>query len=190
MRAKSHVAIGLSCAAVAVATGLFPLDYATFGGAFLGSLTPDLDHPKSAIGRFLPIVSVPLYASVGHRTATHSGFAIAIAATFTAWIFSAHPAATGAALAFLIGYSAHVAADVLCDTGVEAAWPFTRRRLGLWPHLRTNSITEIVAAFGLAAAITSFAYNIAPDRFNPAAYFAAHMMPLSATALRLPDLQN
>jgi len=40
--------------------------------AILGSLMPDIDMPKSTIGRLIPFISVPLERRFGHRTITHS----------------------------------------------------------------------------------------------------------------------
>ena len=60
--------------------------------AVLGSIIPDIDHPRSVIGKlFLPI-SIPLERRYGHRAVTHSliGWAIssvifAVLALFVIW---------------------------------------------------------------------------------------------------------
>jgi inner membrane protein len=38
----------------------------------IGSLLPDIDHPKSTIGRLLLPISIPINKKIGHRTLTHS----------------------------------------------------------------------------------------------------------------------
>lgn len=41
-------------------------------GSVLGSILPDMDHPKSKLGRLTLPISIPLYMSFGHRGGTHS----------------------------------------------------------------------------------------------------------------------
>jgi hypothetical protein len=61
------------------AAGLFSLfslalhkDWLALGAALLGSLLPDIDTPKSSLGRLLPFLSIPIERRWGHRTLTHS----------------------------------------------------------------------------------------------------------------------
>ena len=47
--------------------------------AILGAIMPDIDHPKSVIGKMLYFISAPIERRYGHRTITHSliGWAVA-----------------------------------------------------------------------------------------------------------------
>ncbi len=47
--------------------------------AIFGSIVPDIDHPRSVIGKLFPYISIPLERRYGHRTITHS---------FIGWIIS------------------------------------------------------------------------------------------------------
>lgn len=67
MEWKTHVLTGI--VAGYVVTG------GDWKGAVVGGLTafvPDIDEPKSRIGRSLPFISIPLSSIVKHRTFTHS----------------------------------------------------------------------------------------------------------------------
>lgn len=70
MMYRTHLASGL---AIAGFSGLVAnLDLAFIAGSLLGSLLPDLDHPKSRLGRLVLPVSLALYGVFGHRGGTHS----------------------------------------------------------------------------------------------------------------------
>ena len=69
----SHVAFSAAGSALVGAiagAGELTFPMAMIGGA--AGLLPDLDHPKSKLGRMLPFLSYPLYWIFGHREATHS----------------------------------------------------------------------------------------------------------------------
>ncbi|MBV9748546.1 MAG: metal-dependent hydrolase, partial [Acetobacteraceae bacterium] len=77
MLAGSHAALGLAAWAWAAphlgAPALDPMALALAAG---GGLLPDLDHPRSWVGRRLRVLSRPLAAAFGHRGATHSLLAV------------------------------------------------------------------------------------------------------------------
>ena len=43
-----------------------------YGGAVVGGLLPDIDHPDSKIGKMISPLSDFIISVVGHRTLTHS----------------------------------------------------------------------------------------------------------------------
>ncbi|VEB43121.1 Inner membrane protein ydjM [Chromobacterium violaceum] len=45
-------------------------------GGLAGSLLPDIDHPKSWLGRRIPFLSRPISYLFGHRGITHSLLAV------------------------------------------------------------------------------------------------------------------
>jgi inner membrane protein len=146
MMAGSHVALG-----VAAWLGLAPyLGHADvsplpLGLAVVGSLLPDIDHPKSWAGKRMRPLSTAWARVLGHRGVTHSVFAVAVCC----WLLLRHglPAALAAPLA--VGYLSHLGADLLTPGGLRLAWPFR----GTWslPLCRTGSPFEpLVVAVVLA----------------------------------------
>ena len=158
MIARSHVAIGLAawvCAAPLL--HLAPFDPASLALAVAGSLLPDVDHPRSWLGRRLGPVSRGLAAMLGHRGVTHSALAAAGLAALRS-----HAGARRAAVAALaVGYLSHLAADMLTPQGLRLAWPL-RRTWGV-PLCRTGSRAEpaVVAALVCAMAWWALAHGAA-----------------------------
>lgn len=97
--------------------------------AAVGGLLPDLDHPESALGRRLRLISVPLSALVGHRGVTHSLLAIVVLlgcliVVTTQPVYS--PLAWSVA-PLCVGYLSHLVGDALTPSGVPLLWPNKRR---------------------------------------------------------------
>ncbi len=106
--------------------------------AVLGSIIPDIDHPRSTIGRIFSFISVPLERRYGHRTITHSLIGCAIATVifafcvlfgiwilgfiwdldFGIWIFTWRWIA-----AFSISYFSHLILDMFNPRGSQMFWP-------------------------------------------------------------------
>jgi membrane-bound metal-dependent hydrolase YbcI (DUF457 family) len=110
--------------------------------AILGAIIPDIDHPRSIIGKlFLPI-SIPLERRYGHRTITHSliGWAIssilfAVFVLFGVFIFGfvlkydvgGWVLAPRWIAAFTISYFSHLVLDMLNPRGSQMFWPDSGR---------------------------------------------------------------
>ena len=127
--------------------------------AVIGSIMPDLDHPRSAVGRIFFFLSVPLERKFGHRTVTHSllGWAIgtAVAAVLIGiiWLFYLSFIQVRFSLpvisadlvirwiaAFSIGYVSHVLIDMINPRGVQLFWPNDARDvISKDPNLRPES---------------------------------------------------
>ena len=93
--------------------------------ASLGALLPDIDHPKSKVGRVVPFLSRPLYKWVGHRTLTHS---LAFA-TLTASVGLQLHAAFGIGL--FVGVISHILLDMFTPAGVSLLYPFRKNKFRL-----------------------------------------------------------
>lgn len=120
MMAGSHVALGAAAWVVAAPhLGLPAASPACLGLALVGSVLPDVDHPKSWLGKRLRPVSSWIAAGFGHRGVTHSAAAVA------AWTFLLlHGGAPRWVVGPLaVGYLSHLAADVLTPGGLRLAWP-------------------------------------------------------------------
>jgi len=129
------------------------LHWSILACAVLGSLAPDVDMPKSIIGRLLGFVSKPLEQRFGHRTVTHSIFGWGVATVLFAglctvgvWGYGFFKPSTVSYLylnlsvtsillpalvtkvirftgAFAIGYVSHIVLDMMTPQGVRLLWP-------------------------------------------------------------------
>jgi inner membrane protein len=139
MMARSHVIVGLATWIAAAPVLHIPsLDPAWLGLVVAGSLLPDIDHPKSWVGRRTRPVSTAIAATFSHRGITHS--AIAVIGLTILLLHAGYRRAGVSAL--VIGYLSHLAADMLTPQGLRLAWPASRT-WGL-PLCRTGSAMEPV----------------------------------------------
>jgi inner membrane protein len=137
MMAGSHVIVGLAAWAWAVPhLGLPPLDPVALGLVIGGSLLPDIDHPKSWVGRRLPVIVRPLAATLGHRGVTHSILAVLACLFVLRW----HGVRRAFVDPLVVGYLSHLAADLLTSSGLRLAWPLPRRFA--IPLCKTGSAAE------------------------------------------------
>lgn len=97
--------------------------------AAVGGLLPDLDHPKSALGRRLRLISLPLSAVVGHRGITHSLLAVSALLGLLIYATSAPFLGRwdGLISPLIIGYLSHILGDSMTPSGVPLLWPHKRR---------------------------------------------------------------
>lgn len=150
MLAKSHISLGLLGGIVA-----YPLAQ-KFGVAkdfyltlllplvLLGSLLPDIDEPKSFIGRKFPIISRIFSISFSHRGFTHflifPLIFVAIGAIF------AHAIITPCLFALAYGIFLHQIGDMLTISGIPYYFfPLFRKKAVLLPQalrFRTGSVAE------------------------------------------------
>jgi inner membrane protein len=137
MMAGSHVALGAAAWVVAAPRlGLPALSPACLALALTGSLLPDLDHPKSWLGRRLRLVSRPVAALLGHRGITHSALAVAACV----WGLTQGGAPRWVVAPLAVGALSHLAADLLTPAGLRLAWPM--RRTWALPLCRSGSAME------------------------------------------------
>lgn len=148
MMIGSHVVTGVMAWVVAAPLlGLDPLAPAGLALAASGSALPDIDSPKSWVGRRLWFISLPVSVILGHRGFTHSLLAIAAGLAAIWWWAGSIWAWVAAPLA--VGYLAHLAGDLCTVGGVPLLWPSTKHcSLNL---CRTGSLTEL-AIVGLLGA--------------------------------------
>lgn len=110
----------------------------------IGGLLPDIDHPKSWLGRRLFFVSLPLTLIIGHRGLTHSLLAVVILGSLLTMY-----GAMGSYLvaSVWIGYLTHILGDFLTKGGIPVFWPL-KRRFSL-PVVTTGSAFEFLLVGGL-----------------------------------------
>lgn len=163
MMAFSHVITGLSVWSIATEyTSLEP----TIGGLLavvIGSVLPDIDHPKSWLGRRLWFVSAPLSLLIGHRGLTHS-FLAALTLAVTLIIYGQVAGYLVASLC--TGYLTHMAGDFITKGGIPVFWPF-KKRFSL-PIFHTGGLGEFCSVIGLIAFLI----------YNQADYWSDEMLTL------------
>lgn len=114
------------------------------GVALVGGLLPDIDHPKSWIGKRIPILPSLIYQLSGHRGWTHSLFALLAYALLVGGV--CWGLTRNVALSMLIGggaaagFGAHLAGDFITNRGVPLFWP-VRARVGM-PVCNTGGPAE------------------------------------------------
>jgi inner membrane protein len=133
MLAFTHTATGTflaSAVALIIRPSFIETMLLLFGG-LAGSLLPDLDHPKSWLGRRIPIISIPLSALVGHRGVTHSLIALFMTCAITIYGLSRWDLSLNAwsplVIGLCIGYASHLFGDWATPSGIPLMWPSLRR---------------------------------------------------------------
>jgi len=84
MNYKGHLMVGLVTGVTTQVLFNEPLGLVYLGGVLLGSLLPDIDHPKSKIS--LPIISRFIYKTFGHRGITHTWYFAVVVGFLTSLI--------------------------------------------------------------------------------------------------------
>ncbi len=115
MTAPTHIAFTASLALLFGYSSPETLLLLSFGSAF-----PDIDHPKSFIGRLLPFLSVPLNKKFGHRGLIHS-FILWILPVILGFIFF-KPLGI-----FALGVLSHIILDTWNIAGVHMMKPVSER---------------------------------------------------------------
>ncbi|MBP2231335.1 inner membrane protein [Azospirillum agricola] len=139
MMASSHIIVGAATWTwLSARFGLPALDPLALGMAVLGSLAPDIDHPKSALGSRLKPISIPISVVFGHRGITHSLLAVGACT----WLFLESGAYARFTAPFLVGYMMHLAGDLLSPAGLPLLYPLKRRRTFALPIIKTGGFSE------------------------------------------------
>ena len=148
MMARSHAVIGAAAwLAAAPMLGQPGLRADVLLLAVIGALLPDVDHPRSWVGRRTRPLSTVIAATLGHRGITHS----ALAVIGMAMLLTAAGLRHGAVAAVGVGYLSHLAADLLTPRGLRLLWPLR----GTWgiPLCRTGSPAETLIVLALLGAV-------------------------------------
>lgn len=139
MMAITHVLFAAaSYAGISHATHT-PLHPVTLLVAAIGGMLPDLDEPKSSIGRKLPFISYPLGMILGHRGFSHSLLCALLCVLGLTYQFGS---AKVIITPLIVGYLSHLAGDSVTNTGIPFLWPSRQKYvLHLW---NTGSLVEIL----------------------------------------------
>jgi inner membrane protein len=129
--------------------------------AAIGGLMPDLDHPKSALGRRLPFISLPLSSLFGHRGFTHSLVMVVVMFVGLAYVTKYPDYSMGRWMVtpLCVGYLSHILGDAFTPSGVPLFYPKkTTYSLNLF-KTRSPLETVFVGTFTLSVFIFGGIYN-------------------------------
>ncbi len=152
MMAPGHLAVGLALYHGLTQMYGYTPPPAAYGVVAFASLLPDIDHPKSQVGRMFPTLSGVIAGVFGHRGFTHSAVALVLCVV-AAYMWGG--VTGGLLVAFGVGYVSHVLADFCTKTGVPLFWPWRENiRLpvlnfttgGAVEHLITLALTAWLAS--------------------------------------------
>lgn len=159
MTALTHVTFGLLTSEFACSSFEFEMDGPALAVAAIGSLLPDIDHPRSTMGLLFYPTGIPkfLEQKLGHRTVTHS------------WIFLVAAAVLLLPLAFFcgalyylsawFGILSHILIDMANVPGVPLFWPHRARWVfpaGEKYRINAGSVAEWVLCGVLILVTTAF----------------------------------
>lgn len=108
----------------------------------LGSLLPDLDTPKSKLGRKFWPISFIISLFVKHRTATHSLLFVAVVGAVSGILFATFSSSWFFILAITVGTSSHIVGDWLTKRGVPFLYPFKKERFKAPITFETDGFVE------------------------------------------------
>jgi len=138
MLAPTHSVFGIFLTLIILAVfGIqWSLHWSIILFAIFGAILPDIDHPRSVIGKMFAFISIPLERRYGHRTITHSliGWAISTAIfgfiiMLLVWILGFFTSSTILSFApwwisaFSISYFSHLVLDMFNPRGAQLLWP-------------------------------------------------------------------
>lgn len=99
-------------------------------GTLLGSLFPDIDLPKSKVGRKVKPISWIIYKLFGHRGFTHSLLALFLLVQLLKYFNIYQSFIVG----FSIGYLSHLLGDMFTLVGVPLCYPYRRKFTFIFFH--------------------------------------------------------
>lgn len=136
MNAKGHIAVGLTAYTTVMGVTLFVDPSASIsalsfglglGAVTVGSVLPDIDTPRSTIGRMVKPVSRWLSSHYPHRTVTHNALFI------LAWFIFAKVIGLHVLWALAWGIFGHIFIDSFSWQGVLWTYPLKQ-----WSHYRSG----------------------------------------------------
>lgn len=132
MTAQGHLLFSVTCVLLAHKVELTPAladasQWHIVPMALASALLPDLDHPRSLLGRQLPWISGPLSRLFGHRGFTHSLLAVGMGVWGLAQVEAPWLLSGAVKDALIVGYLSHLLGDWLTPMGIPLLWPWRRR---------------------------------------------------------------
>ena len=147
MNGKTHLLTGIA-AGVLLSRYDPETKVAIITAASIGSLLPDIDHPRALISSFIPGGFIFSWIMGGHRGITHTILAGFVAGGL-AYLITDH---WYIALALAVGWFTHLLGDMLTPSGVPLLLPF-QWRMRLLPRSLLQVIAPLIEA---GVALTAF----------------------------------
>lgn len=105
----------------------------------VGAIFPDIDHPRSRMGRMMWPVSLVVSKIFGHRGITHSLFGGSLVLWGASYLLGG---LTIPWYGFALGYLSHLIGDMCTPAGCPVAWPI-RYKFRLPFRVKTGSNSEL-----------------------------------------------
>lgn len=111
----------------------------------IGSILPDLDHPKTKLGRKIPFLSYPIYWLFGHRTFTHSLIFVIISWMIAKIVVVVFQFDDLYAYAIASGILSHIIGDMITKKGVPLFYPL-KKNIRFFITFKTGGVIEKIIA--------------------------------------------
>lgn len=119
MQSSSHLTIGAITATICSKYEIINSDSIDILLLILGSILPDIDHPRSIVGSRAWFISKSISRSFGHRGITHSFLGMALV-FLPLHLFNLPDQYI---VSLMIGYLTHLFADWLTPAGIPLLYP-------------------------------------------------------------------
>lgn len=136
MRYYTHVTTSLAAVSLLPVAGV-SLSISLLAGVIVGSVAPDIDEPKSYVGRRTKGISHFVKLLFGHRGFTHTMIPCLLLGVLAFNLNSE------LLWGFALGYFLHIVGDSFSKSGVPFLWPFTKKHIGV-PLYKTGGVLELV----------------------------------------------
>ena len=94
--------------------------------ACIGALMPDIDHPNSKVGRYLPKC---ITNAIPHRGPTHTIYAVMLLYFCSVWLMHLELATASRLMAaFALGYFCHIIEDKYSYESINLFWPIPMKK--------------------------------------------------------------
>lgn len=127
----------------------------------LGGLLPDIDHPKSFLGRRFKITSHFLDKTTGHRGATHIptiNALVFIMLNKVTKLFTDSNMVSIFLLSIFLGILSHIFLDIFNRMGVPLLYPLNKSYIS-FGKIKVNSVSETIVRFFLILVLLSINFN-------------------------------
>lgn len=148
---KTHIATSLAISAALASVVSYPFTISFVTGVTLGSILPDIDHPKSFIGRHSFGLSEIINKKFGHRGITHS-----LVTWFVLFVFLILFVPSPFTLGVGIGYFLHIFEDYFSISGVPLFLPFDHKRWKCPVYKTSGKVEKIIYIVALSFIVFIF----------------------------------
>ncbi len=152
LRYKTHIVSSLTLGAGISIVFHYPFHIGYVLGITFGSLLPDIDEPRSFIGRRSFGIASYVNETFGHRGMTHSLFAWGIVSLFC--LLSLTPFTVGISL----GYLFHLLGDFFSIRSIQLFIPFHPFRPKLPLSYKTGSLSEDILFYIFTILLVYFVF--------------------------------